>query len=101
MAEEDTGLTVNLPVWVRSAAVMGVPSLITLGLTWWLATTLSGQVVKTNELLTQHEASRKDDAHVLTLYLDSICKNMAKDIAGINRCDSARQILEQNNGKDK
>ena len=66
---------VNLPTWIRAAAQLGVPSLIALGLVYWLAVRMDASQARIERML-----------QIQTAFEYATCFNMATNELGTARC---------------
>jgi len=67
----------GIPKVLRAAAVLGVPAVIALFLTWFLTQGIDRQLAKTVELINMHinQQTRSEDR--ILYYLQAICLNSA------------------------
>ena len=77
------------PWWVKAARELGVPSLIAIGLVYWMTQVQAPQlsaIEPMHGMLTAHvDASGKMNAEIL-FYLRSICVNFAETAEERTRC---------------
>lgn len=88
------------PWWVRAVWLLGAPSVIAIGLTWWMTSTADAKLARIDHGVSTAavEATSHDDrvrtnfqrletsqAETLRI-LTAVCVNAAKDEAARNRC---------------
>jgi hypothetical protein len=72
----------DIPWWVRAAYRYGAPIVIALGLTWFLASGVKGDIAS----LQQGEAEMRREHQELGFYLRGICFNTAQTEAQRSGC---------------
>ena len=65
----------GLPAWIRGASSLGVPSLIALGLVWWLTMKMEASQARIEHML-----------QVQAAFSYATCLNAASDSTSIARC---------------
>jgi len=94
----DNGSSNGGPAWLKAAVQLGVPSLIALGLVYWITQTVTpkieAQVVDTQavkSMVTAHvDANGRTNAEML-FYLRSLCVNLARSAEDRARCVPPRE----------
>lgn len=76
----------GLPVWVRAAALLGVPAVIALFLVYQLARTWTTQMDRIEAAVSQHETHRAHDMQSMNAFLYAICLNTADGDVERARC---------------
>jgi hypothetical protein len=79
-------LDTDLPTWIRAASALGVPSLIAVGLAWWLTMFMSGALLRIEQKIDHHEAARAKDSQQMNGFLYAICLNTADNETERARC---------------
>lgn len=80
------GLIRDVPVWVKAAVLLGVPSLISLFLVSWLTTSLDGKLNVMAGKIDYYEQIRARDMARENAFLYAICLNTASSDIAKARC---------------
>lgn len=73
-----TSAFANLPMWMRAAFFLGVPSVIAMGLVYILAVQRQQQIADLATKMDQHEAQRAHDTQTIASFLYALCLNAAE-----------------------
>jgi hypothetical protein len=76
----------DAPSWIRAATVLGVPSVIALGLVYWLTQVQSATLAILIEKVDHHEMMRQQDMQQMNSFLYAICLNTADGDTARARC---------------
>lgn len=80
----------GLPAWVRAAAAVGVPAVISFLLLAMFAGILRSPVTETHALIRHHV--RSDDVQIRLLRV--ICRQLAKSDWAMAQCDASHDLRE-------
>lgn len=85
------------PAWVKATAQLGVPSVIALGLVYWLTQTATPKLDAVTRLesmvITHIDSTGRADAEMLW-YLRAICVNQATSAGDRQRCLPPKTLVQ-------
>ena len=82
---------ITAPDWAQIAYKIGIPSVIALGLTWFLASTVNADLMSIGRTLDVHVNDTRVELVKIRLHLQPICGAVAQDEGDRAQCRDASQ----------